>query len=124
LTWSSATQILKPASGLGDVNQNGVLAGDGTGEPSIDDVAAFLAGWGSSGLLGPFEQYTNGDLNFDGRTSLVDAFLMHDALQAAGIPVRLDQLVQGASVPVPSTLALLAFGYLLAANRRGRGMAG
>ena len=103
-----------PINGVvGDINQNGILAGDGTGDASVDDVTAFLAGWGSTDLLGPFEQYTNGDLNFDGKTSLLDAFLMHEALDAAGITIRIDQLIGSTSVPEPSIAASLLVGVLL-----------
>lgn len=102
-----------PWNGIaGDVNQDGVFAGDGTGTELVDDVSAFLAGWGATDLIGTFNQVTHGDLNFDGKTSLPDAFIMHDLLEAAGVAVNIGDLVSGSVVPEPATLAVL----LLAAS--------
>lgn len=105
-----ATLTSPPWNGIaGDVNQDGTFLGDGTGPVESDDVAAFIAGWGSTGLVGAFNQYTAGDLNFDGATTLADAFAMHRLLEAQGnqFPFR---LLAGVSVPEPRlrvmTLAL------------------
>ncbi|MCA9261983.1 MAG: hypothetical protein KDA61_22350 [Planctomycetales bacterium] len=74
----------QPNGILGDVNQDGIVAGDGTGPTAIDDVSAFLAGWRSdSSALTNLDRTLAGDLNLDGRTNLADAFLLHVALEQA-----------------------------------------
>lgn len=62
---------------IGDINQDGFVNGDGTGFPNDDDVSAFIMNWldDTSGL-DAYSQFTNGDLNFDGRTNLADWFLL------------------------------------------------
>jgi hypothetical protein len=92
----------------GDVNQDGVISGDGTGPPEHDDVSAFLLGWQATTLgLPPLERIRLGDLNLDGQTNLRDAFVLHRALesQGAGFPFSLLQTNQ---VPEPATASLVA----------------
>jgi hypothetical protein len=88
----------------GDVDQNGFL------EPAID-VAAFVAGWETTGHVGDVAKYTHGDLNLDGQTNLFDVHLMRQALASIGASFPLELLV-----PEPSSLALAA----LAAGILGR----
>ena len=52
-----------------------------------------------------------GDLNFDGITDLSDAFLLHEALAAAGMSGALN--LNGLAVPEPSTLVLLSLTALI-----------
>ena len=87
----------------GDVNMNGTL------EP-VADVDAFVAGWLNENLVnnirvGDLDSRAAGDLNFDGITDLSDAFLLHEALAAAGGGLDFSALT--AAVPEPSTLGLL-----------------
>ena len=84
----------------GDVNMNGLL------EP-VADVDAFVAGWLNlnevDGMqVGDLGSRALGDLNFDGITDLNDAFILHEALSAAGGGALT------AAVPEPSTLMLLS----------------
>ena len=94
--------ILEQPNGIaGDVNQDGVVSGNGTGLPESDDVAAFVLGWGESTIgLTNLAKTQLGDLNLDGKTSLPDAFILHDALEAVGLNVPLGVLT-GAIVPEP-----------------------
>jgi hypothetical protein len=88
----------------GDVNQDGFLT------PA--DADAFVAGWKSQNLvmgqpLGDKSSILNGDLNFDGITNQVDAFLLHQAY--ANSP--LSGITFSPAVPEPS--ALVGFSALL-----------
>jgi sialidase-1 len=87
---------------VGDVNQDGFVAGDGTGSPLDDDVSAFLAGWGSTGLPGGLESYLHGDLDFNGVTDIYDLSIFRSALLAAGANADI-------SVPEPSSGVLAMF---------------
>jgi hypothetical protein len=100
----------------GDVNMNGVL------EP-VADVDAFVAGWLNvndvNGIrAGDLGSRAAGDLNFDGITDLSDAFLLHEALSAAG--GGLDFSVLTTAVPEPSTLVLLSLAALIGLAWRRR----
>jgi len=97
------------------VNQDGVLSGDGSGLPKDDDLAAFLAGWQTTGHNGDINRLNHGDLNLDGITNLADAFLLHEALAAQGLDVPLSQIV-----PEPGSAALLGMGALALIRRRRR----
>ena len=127
------TQVIAPAvsgpawNGVeGDVNQNDVFFGDGSGPAETDDVTAFLEGWGSTGLPGLFgslESYTHGDLNFDGQTDLYDAVVMWTLLRQEGTSTAaLEQFFAGAPEPSSFALLLLAVsGICLCHPRRGMG---
>lgn len=112
----------QPNDVLGDVNQDGILFGDGTGSLETDDVTAFLAGYGSetTGLTN-LAKTRLGDLNLDGKTSLPDAFLLHQAyeLQGGAFPFH---LLSGERVPEPSTqmLSILATWVLLVRRKMPR----
>ena len=80
----------------GDVDQNGVL------DPVVD-VAAFVAGWKTTGHVTNLDRYTHGDLNLDGSTNLTDVFLMHQALANIGAAFPFNAL--GLDVPEPGSLA-------------------
>src|SRR5690606_35346486 len=73
-----------PWNGIpGDVNQDGMFYGDGSGAPEVDDFAAFMAVWEEKSLPGVFgtrESYMQGDLNLDGRVDMHDAYLMRTYL--------------------------------------------
>jgi serralysin len=87
----------------GDVNLDGVLA-TGSGDPSTDDVAAFVAGWKT--VLPTDDDLTawkKGDLNLDRISDLHDAFLLRRALVSASLNASFE-LVR--SVPEPSAVWL------------------
>jgi hypothetical protein len=102
----------------GDVNRDGMVSGDGTGDALSDDVAAFVAGWlsenriiGAHGSIavGDWNTWGQGDLNLDGRTTLADALILHNALLtngSAGLDFGL--LAGGPAVPEPAAFVLLA----------------
>ncbi|MCA9261982.1 MAG: exo-alpha-sialidase [Planctomycetales bacterium] len=97
-----------PTGVPGDVNQDGVLSGDGTGAPDSDDIAAFVRAWNSVTLgLPAVERVRLGDLDLDGATTLRDAFQLHQALEQAGSAFPFELLL-GAAVPELSTSLLTA----------------
>jgi len=86
-----------------DVNLDGSI--------TAADASAFVGFYGFeqlvSGLVvGDLVSRQNGDLNYDGRTDLRDAFILHEALDAAGIPISIGDLIGGA-VPEPASAALM-----------------
>lgn len=110
-----------PWNGIeGDINQNGVFFGDGTGSAELDDFTAFVEGWGSTdlpGLLGTKESYQHGDLNFDGKTNLSDVYLFRNLTIPNGAGSELlDQL--GQTVPEPSSFVLLALALTCISHTR------
>ena len=116
---------LLPLTGIdGDVNQDGVFSGDGTGPVETDDLSAFIAGWGATGLPGPEDpltSYKQGDLNLDGCTDLDDAFLMRTFLLQQGVSAAALADLDLAEVPEPKGLTqALLLGTLLTALSRGR----
>lgn len=98
----------------GDVNQDNSL--------STADVQALKTGWLKTRLIngqptGDRTTITDGDLNFDGRTNMLDAFLLHKAFADAGL--------SGFSlfVPEPSAGSLAVCASVIAftgARRRAR----
>ncbi len=86
-----------PNNLAGDINQDGIV--------DQNDVLALKAGWYTTGHATPFLQYTHGDLNFDGITNLLDLYLLHDALLAAGNSSGIAELT--AHVPEPSGIVLV-----------------
>jgi hypothetical protein len=109
---------------IGDVNLDGIVSGDGTGSVSVDDVSAFVAGWGSNNGLGrgTITSWKNGDLNRDGETNVVDFLRLRGALNGQISPTAMAALFGGSAVPEPSALllAVLACGaaFFPAAHRR------
>ena len=101
----------------------GVMAGLPDGDVDMDgsldpvaDVDAFVAGWLNENLVnnirvGDLDSRGAGDLNFDGITDLSDAFLLHEALAAAGGGLDFSALT--AAVPEPSTLVLLSLAAVM-----------
>ena len=100
--------LQQPNDIQGDVNQDGVLFGDGSGLAEADDVTAFLAGWGSdtTGLTN-LDKTKLGDLNLDGATTLVDAFLLHQAFEAQGEAFPFE-LLSGQRTPEPASMLIAA----------------
>lgn len=103
---------VSPPNGIvGDVNQDGVLAGNGTGPTGSDDVSAFLAGWLRAGGGGIAERYGRGDMNFDGITNLADWAILNTASRELGTAAF--QRVVG--VPEPTVAGLVTFPLLMMA---------
>ncbi len=104
----------QPNGVIGDVNQDGLVS-TGTGNPADDDVTAFIAGWQTDTVgLTDLQKTLSGDLNLSGRTTLADAFILHEALAAAGADDFNIALLT--EVPEPSTTMLLVVvvaGWLL-----------
>lgn len=104
--WRILPAISQPLNGIaGDVNQDGVVNGNGLGLASEDDIAAFAAGWLSTGHETLFAQFTNGDLNLDGITDLEDwLVLKENHIDGANLSLA-DALTR--TVPEPSSALLL-----------------
>lgn len=106
--WRILPAVSLPLNGIaGDVNQDGFVNGDGTDLVTDDDVAAFVAGWLSSGHETTFEQFTKGDLNLDGITDLSDWILLK-ANHEDGALLSLGALLSS-RVPEPSALGSVLF---------------
>lgn len=116
---SGLTTDLTGYSINGDINLDGVVSGDGTGDIATDDIAAFVDGWLSSQAAGDINSWRRGDLNLDGTTNLSDFALMRQALGAAGAG-SLESLLSVSGVPEPSSVLLLlvALGGLRLAVRQ------
>ena len=107
---------LAPNGIEGDVNQDGVVSGDGTGPAATDDVTAFVQGWMTSGHSSVSQAYGNGDLNLDRTTDLEDWVILHklDPSMAFAALVALQ------SIPEPSTLLIVIVAFLPATLLRNR----
>lgn len=102
----------------GDINQDGVVFGDGSGPASTDDVTAFLDNWLVSGPGGVADRYQRGDLNFDGTTDLTDWAMLHDFSPSLANSVL--HALRAAQAPEPGSLACLALACVASLLRRGR----
>jgi glucose/arabinose dehydrogenase len=114
---AAATIVLNGIAG--DINQDGLVNGDGSGPVEADDVSAFIANFLTSGYVSAFDQFTHGDVNFDGITDIRDWYILSSNHEnAAGLNVA--AFVAGARVPEPATnvTAILFIGSLLAITRR------
>ncbi len=102
----------------GDVNQDGLVSGDGSGPRESDDVSAFIAGWLSTGHVGVFEMITHGDLNLNGVTDLSDWSILNSANPALGQAAMESLLAHDA--PEPQAAVLMVCGFLLITSLRRR----
>ena len=89
-----------PNGVVGDVNQNGVVGGDGTGPASQDDVTAFVQGWLTTGHTSVLSAYGHGDLNLDRVTDLKDWIILNRLNPAMGAAAA-----AAFATPEPSCLA-------------------
>jgi len=106
----------QPNDVLGDVNQNGVLFGDGTGGAEVDDVTAFVEHWrATTAGLTNLEKTKCGDLNLDDLTDLRDAMILHQALEAQGALFPFQLLVNN-EVPEPASEILLVVAVVAVAT--------
>jgi hypothetical protein len=93
-----------PPNGIvADLNQDGVVSGNGTGPATSDDVTAFVAGWLSHGGGSIAARYSRGDLNFDGFTDIADWEILNRANPALGAAA----FARLANVPEPTALVML-----------------
>ena len=102
----------------GDVNQDGVVSGNGTGPAASDDVTAFVEGWMTSGHASVVSAYMNGDLNLDKTTDLADWIILNRLDPAMALAAF--NAIHGNTVPEPTSLILASFAFLLTANWRVR----
>ncbi|MEM9657931.1 MAG: PEP-CTERM sorting domain-containing protein, partial [Planctomycetota bacterium] len=105
----------------GDINLDGVVAGDGSGGDD-DDVALFIANWKSeqtvNGIaVGDRISREQGDFNFDGSIDLADWHLLRINHPDGG-SLDLATLL-GTSVPEPSTILATIFATGVLVGRRG-----
>jgi hypothetical protein len=110
---SSICDIMKACgdySIVGDVNLDGDVTGDGTGSTDLDDVSAFVAGWGNDNLAGQgdYDSWTKGDLNLDGMTNVQDFLLLRGALNGPISQGALQSLFGPVPEPSSALLAMLA----------------
>jgi type I phosphodiesterase/nucleotide pyrophosphatase len=99
--------VIEPPNGIiGDLNQDGVVAGNGTGPAASDDVTAFVAGWLTQGTGSIAARYLRGDLNFDGITDIGDWAILNRQNPAMGAAA----MARLANVPEPTVLMLFMFG--------------
>ncbi len=104
---------------VGDVNQNGIVAGNGTGPAATDDVTAFVQGWMTANHPTVLESYKSGDLNLDRVTNLADWIILNRLDPAMGQAV-----FASLGVPEPTLAAILlpiaAAAFVRRACRRRR----
>ena len=95
---------ISPPNGIiADINQDGVVAGDGKGTALTDDVTAFVNGWLTTGSGNITQRYARGDLNFDGITDIADWAILNRENSSLGAAAR----ARLTNVPEPSTWLLL-----------------
>lgn len=99
--------VFNPPIFTGDVNQDGVVSGDGTGPAESDDITALILGWGTMGHATPLERIMHGDLNLDGRTNLADWHILRINHPDGGLPDFAARFANRPSVPEPSSAAML-----------------
>jgi hypothetical protein len=99
----------------GDINRDGMV--------NNTDVNTFVSNWRRAQqvngvTVGDLNSRLLGDLNMNGTVDIDDAYTLHFALRSAGVAAGLDFNLLGASVPEPSSVALLAFaGTLIGIGR-------
>jgi hypothetical protein len=98
---------VSPPNGIiADLNQDGAVAGNGTGPAETDDVTTFVNGWLSVGAGSIADRYARGDINLNGVTDLADWAILNreNAAVASAVMLRLS------GIPEPTTLVLLLCG--------------
>ena len=102
---------------VGDLNQDGVVSGNGKGPVATDDVTAFVQGWLTSNHPTVAESYFKGDLNLDRVTDLKDWIILNKLDPAMGQAV-----FSSLAVPEPAAggLAALSLAAFAACRRRFR----
>ncbi len=92
---------------MGDLNLDGIV--------DMDDVDAFVAGWGSQQVMGNLDSWRAGDMNQDGITNLTDFILLRSGFNSVmGTEVTVSMLVGGVgSSAIPEPRSLLLAGLML-----------
>ncbi|QDT73030.1 LamG-like jellyroll fold domain-containing protein [Lacipirellula limnantheis] len=100
---------------VGDLNQDGVVSGNGKGPAATDDVTAFVQGWLTSNHPTVAESYFKGDLNLDRTTDLKDWIILSKLN-----PAMAQAALAGLAIPEPAAggLAALAVAAIAAYRRR------
>jgi len=100
---------------VGDLNQDGLVAGNGQGPAATDDVTAFVQGWLTSNHPTVAQSYFRGDLNLDRTTDLKDWIILNKLNPAIGQAV-----LANLAIPEPAAggLAALALATLATFRRR------
>jgi hypothetical protein len=95
---------VSPPNGIvADINQDGIVSGNGQGPAAADDVTAFVSGWLTAGIGSITQRYGRGDLNFDGITDLADWAILNRENPSLGAAA----FARLAHVPEPTTCFLL-----------------
>ncbi len=99
-----AFEAVSPLNGIdGDLNQDTLV--------NETDLNLFIAGWRTDTTnMSSVDKYLHGDMNFNGITDLEDAYLMREALIAAGASVGTFDALQ---IPEPSSVWLVTLGAVL-----------
>ena len=100
---------------VGDLNQDGVVSGNGQGPAATDDVTAFVQGWLTSNHPTVAQSYFKGDLNLDRTTDLKDWIILNKLN-----PAMAQAALAGLAIPEPAAcgLATLALAALAAYRHR------
>jgi hypothetical protein len=97
---------ISPPNGIvADINQDGIVSGNGTGPAATDDVTAFVSGWLTTGGGSIAQRYARGDLNVDGLTDIADWAILNRENSSLGAAA----FARLANVPEPATWLLLGF---------------
>ncbi|MEM6330607.1 MAG: hypothetical protein AAF790_10200 [Planctomycetota bacterium] len=104
----------------GDINLDGVVSGDGTGDAATDDLAAFVAGWKYEQDTADIRSWVQGDLNQDGVVDLADFAELRAAYGGQINAGQLGALLSLGAVPEPSGCVLAGLAAGFAAGRRRR----
>jgi hypothetical protein len=124
-TWNFATDNGYAASSVtglkgvaGDVTNDGLL--------TTADKTAFIAGWMHKRVVNGFQigdmlSHSQGDLNFDGITNILDLAIMQNALTSAGMGAITAGDLSGVPEPTTALMAILAaLPLAFVRNRRRR----
>jgi len=112
-------EVWFPAGSIGDINGDGVVNGNGLGDPMDDDVSAFVKGWMTTGHVSLRAQKAAGDLNFDGITNLADWRILNAEFPSMGAAIA--AALEGESaVPEPRSCALALAAVVAAVAARNR----
>ena len=105
-----------PSGVPGDLNNDGVLSGDGLGPAASDDVTTFLDNWLVEGAGSVPDRYGRGDVNLDGVTDLSDWALINREFPPLGAAIA--RAIAGVPEPASAAMLFAALFVLPTRNRR------